>query len=195
MEKLVFDRKQYGFGMAGLGPIVRGYSIVASPHHAQSLAEISATDLIGYLAYATEIRENLTAYYGNCLLTEHGNTPLCQVDDAKSIHCFHPHFLLFPNAPDIVPAAIDYFGSCKRFTNLTEAINATQDAEQYILISPNKTDYYLFLPTSGFPRQFIRMLVAEAIGKPHLASWRDHPNLDEAVTNSDQNRLILSKNA
>lgn len=194
LTDLVFDKGQYSFSMAGLGPIVPGYSIVATHKHVQSLADLDCLELNSYLAYTEKIRNILTNHYGGCLLTEHGKTPLCKPEATGSIHCFHPHFLLFPNAPNIIPQGIEGLDSHKKFGSLEEAIEYSMDAEQYLLLSPGSTEYYVIVSERGFPRQYARMLVAEAKGCPDLASWRDYPELDKAIKYATENRTIVDGN-
>ncbi len=104
---------------------------------------------------------------------------LCGYYSHDESECFHPHFLLFPGAHDIVPACTDYFGTFEQVSDLSDVVKLA-DARQYLLVSPAAGKYLVFFPAAGLPRQFARGLVAEAHDVLERASWKDAPNYEEA---------------
>jgi len=81
---LVFHEGSAGIALAGLGPIVDGYTVVASRQHVSSATDLPGLALKSFCTYAEQIRGKLVEIYGSCLMTEHGKAGLCGMgDDAQ----------------------------------------------------------------------------------------------------------------
>lgn len=192
-ELLTVDSRKDAFTMAGLGPIVDGYAIVATRDHLYRLASSSAEYMVAYADYATQIRRKLAQHYGTCILTEHGNMPICGIDVYNHSHCFHPHFLLFPNGSSIFEAAREYFQyPGHQFSTLIEALNFGKSLNHYLLVSENEDGYFVFIPDKDLPRQFARALIAEGIDALELASWRNHPGVEMTLANANELKKLFS---
>lgn len=192
-ELLMVDSGKGAFTMAGLGPIVDGYAIVATKDHLDRLGSSSAEYIMMYADYATQIRRKLTQRYGTCILTEHGNMPVCGINVCNHSHCFHPHFLLFPNGSSIFEAAREYFQyPGHQFSTLIEALSFGKSLNHYLLVSENEDGYFVFVPNKSLPRQFARALIAEGIDALEFASWRDHPRVEMALTNANELKILFS---
>lgn len=189
-EQFVFHREGECYAMTGIGPIVPGYSVVATQTHAHSLSQLKSHALSEYLQYTTKIRNALSAEYGSCLLTEHGKMPICRSAVSTDSHCFHPHFLLFPNSPDVVERATSQIKDYVLTDNFYDAIEIGCRADQYLLVSPSEGHYIIFMPES-LPNQYARLLVAEGVGNIELASWRDYPNTDMALEYRNKHKKLF----
>src|SRR5689334_15782005 len=98
---LMYASNGRAFALCGLGPIVPGYSLVATKQHTASAADAVA-DSTELPKFAEQIRGLLASRYGNCLITEHGRVPVCfDPSGTSDPHCYHAHFLLFPGVPEI----------------------------------------------------------------------------------------------
>lgn len=178
------------FTIAGIGPLTPGYAIVATIEHLDQIRD--ADTIAQFSAYANKIRQALVDQFGSCLLTEHGHSPLCTLADTQNVHCFHPHFLLFPGAPSIVNSADEYFsGKGTTFSSLDAALAFGVNLPQYLLISESTSSFKVYPVVEGLPRQFARGLVAEQQGNEELASWRAHPGFDMAEKNANQIKALL----
>jgi len=72
-DQLVFLRSHAGIALAGLGPLVAGYSVVGTRQHVACLSGLDIRSRRQYLAFAENVRSVFAAKYGGCLLSEHGN--------------------------------------------------------------------------------------------------------------------------
>ena len=180
---LVYCSKPMGFAMCGLGPIVRGYSLIATHRHIRSCADAAGCEEYGFLAFASDVRAKLTSYYGQCLLAEHGRMPVCaDISNDSDPHCYHAHFLMFPGTPAIEDKAISYFSRADRVASLEDAIEMARAYEEYFLFSSDPECFLVMGGSERIIRQLARLIVAESLGCLELADWRTHAKRDEAVS-------------
>lgn len=178
------------YTMAGLGPLSDGYAIIARDIHGAIDEQIDSFQFEEFAKYAERIQSVLSAQFGTCVLTEHGKMPLCQPNGMANSHCYHTHFLLFPGVPDPLHEFSDYFGvDGERFESLFDALKVAAKYPNYLLVSARTGEYFVFSADHGLPRQFARVVVAETLDNPDLASWRTYPNGEWALRNA----LLLRK--
>jgi hypothetical protein len=179
---LVYMESGSGRALCGLGPLTEGYSVVATRDHIRSAAD--ALSLVPeFITFTESVRSQLTNMFGPTLLTEHGRLPVC-IDhgEGADTHCFHAHFLLFPAAPSIAKGtAATFFGVSDDAISLADALQLahTYD-EEYFLFSPTAEQASIMRSAPTLPRQFARVLVADAQGRPAAADWRTYPSLESA---------------
>lgn len=102
---LVYAADADFFAMCGYGPVVPGYSIVASRRHISSCADLSGLEKMRLGGFVSSVSK-LISMYGRPVITEHGRVPICDyLHDSADAHCYHAHLLLFPGSPSIVNAA------------------------------------------------------------------------------------------
>lgn len=176
---LVYAANASAFALCGLGPIVDGYSLVATREHTRSFAD-SAAKNGELIPFTQSVRNVLSDRYGPCLLSEHGRLPTCTMPTAADGHCFHAHFLLFPGSPDIAEQAQTYFARVVAASTLKAALAIARKQKEYFLLSPNPDRYFVMTRPGRLIRQFARLLVAEAVGHPELANWERHPEKQKA---------------
>lgn len=178
---LIYSSDDQGFALAGLGPIVKGYSVVASREHIASTADLSNNAASTFLNFALETRAFLTKTFGSCLMTEHGRLPVCvDVSGTTDTHCFHAHFLLFPGVGSVGQKAEEFFAKASHATNLIEALVIAREHQEYFLLSPTPDQYIVLTRPGRLIRQFARFLVADFVGAPERANWRKYPGHLEA---------------
>jgi hypothetical protein len=193
-SRLLIDVSPWGYSLAGLGPMVVGYSVIATHQHVIGLKELSRTDLENYCSYAISVADILSKKHGRCLILEHGNMAVCGIDSADRAHCFHPHFLLVPNDKCNTGPFDEYFKENKKwFKTLFEAVEYGAQQGQYVLAGTVSAGFNIYLPDGEVPRQFARGVVSEQLGLADKASWKDAPDLLLALANADELRLIFAK--
>jgi diadenosine tetraphosphate (Ap4A) HIT family hydrolase len=185
---LVFRETEHFIALAGLGPVVDGYCVVAAKAHTRSMADIPRSLKLQRSSFVNSLRQELTAKFGSCLITEHGRMAVCSSGEHDH-HCFHAHFLFFPGAPDIAQNAASYFLTVRDFDNLEEALQAGSQLDEYLLVSPSMDQYSIFATPLHAPRQLARLLVAFRIGNLELADWKLHPNRETSVRIANTLRL------
>jgi len=167
-----------GYAIAGLGPLADGYTVVATQGHLQGLAAASTELRTAYSDYTETLAKALTARYGACFIVEHGNMAVCGIEAEGRAHCFHPHFLLVPDARCSLDPFNEYFGSGHQmFDSLIDAVSFGADRGQYVLAGQFPGPFAVYLPQGELPRQFARALLAEQLGVDDRASWRAMPDL------------------
>jgi len=174
-QALVYAEAPLSFALCGLGPIVDGYSVVATRDHTLSCADAALTN--DELTRFTEsVRATLILRYGSCLMTEHGRLPVCTRPSGTEEHCFHGHFLLFPASPDIAKSAKLHFAQTYTASSLDAALEIARDQTEYFLLSPSPAEFCVMTRPVNLIRQFARYMVAEAIGCPDRADWSTYPD-------------------
>ena len=192
---LVYASDGSGIALCGLGPLVAGYSLVATRKHVRSAADARLGDAPDFLSFALGIRRKLSARFGSCLMTEHGRVPACiDVSGATDPHCYHAHFLLFPTAPPVEDQALQHFAKAEEAPTLDDAMRFAAQHQEYFFLSPS-ADRFLVLTRPGkLVRQFARFLAADALGAGDLANWRRFPSFDEAANQAvELKRLAISE--
>jgi hypothetical protein len=188
---LVYELNGTGIALCGLGPLVAGYSLVATRSHIRSVADAMLGEAPDFLSFAVGIRRKLSERFGSCLMTEHGRVPVCvDISGTTDPHCYHAHFLLFPAAPPIEDRARGHFAKAEEAHALSDAMQLAAQHEEYFLFSPS-TDRFLVLTRPGkLVRQFARFLVADALGASDLANWRRFPSFDEAANQAAELKML-----
>jgi diadenosine tetraphosphate (Ap4A) HIT family hydrolase len=191
---LVFLDREGFVALAGLGPVVYGYSLIAAKAHVRSMADIPAEAQSERDSFVNTVRERLSNKYGRCLITEHGRMRVC-IDDSDGLdaHCLHAHFLLFPGAGNICEIARSYFGNMETFDGLATALAQARHYEEYLLVSPTPDEVTIFSKPLNVPRQLARYLVAHESNTMHLADWRSHPNREHARSIAGEIRPLFEE--
>lgn len=191
---LVYKNDPAGFALCGLGPIVKGYSVVATQEHVRSAADAAARESLEFCGFVSDVRKKLESSYGPCLITEHGRLPVCiDVSGTTDPHCYHAHFLMFPRAPNIEEEARSYFARVEYASSLDDALSLARAHEEYFLLSPSDKQFAIMTRPGKIIRQFARLLVAESLGSSDLANWRLHSLREEAASTAAELRGLLAK--
>ena len=191
---LVFLDRGGFVALAGLGPVVEGYSLVAAKAHVRSMADVPVGSQAERDLFVSTVRTQLAKYYGSCLITEHGRIGAC-VDDSAGVdaHCLHAHFLLFPGAADVSGLARSYFVKMETFDAFPTALAQAKHYTEYMLVSPEPDKVNIFSGPLNIPRQLARYLVAHGSNTLHLADWRSCPNLDQARSTAVELRPLFQE--
>jgi hypothetical protein len=192
--ELVYYRDEASAALCGLGPLVKGYSLVAARNHVRSAADAALGPCTGLLKGLSAVRAHLSRRFGSCLVTEHGCVPVCvDVSGTSDPHCYHAHFLLFPGAPIIETAVRAPFAVAQEAASLDEALKIASKQEEYFLFSPTDTRFLVLTRPGRLVRQFSRMVVASALGEEKLTNWRKFPNRESAVADAAELRALVGQ--
>src|ERR1041385_4497204 len=189
--ELVFLESRNFYALAGLGPIVDGYCVIAAKSHVKSMADVPPSMMAERGDFLTSVRTKLMAMYGRCLITEHGRMTVCSTEHDH--HCFHAHFLVFPGAADISELANSYFSKSREFGSLEECLADGALGPEYFLISSNPSSFLTYSTPLNAPRQLARYLVAWNTGNTHLADWKNWPQRDRAKDIAENLRSAFGK--
>jgi diadenosine tetraphosphate (Ap4A) HIT family hydrolase len=102
-QRLIFAETPAYLAMCGLGPIVPGYSLVATKAHIPSMADLDRAGREALSAFLEQVSRLLGAEYGSAAVAEHGRVPICDfLTENADGHCYHAHLLMFPDAPPML---------------------------------------------------------------------------------------------
>jgi hypothetical protein len=189
---LVYQSDCTSLALCGLGPIVKGYSVVATRRHIRSAADATASEAPDFPTFASEIRSKHAGLYGQCLVTEQGRLPVCvDVSGTTDPHCYHAHFLMFPGVPPVETTTRAHFRKAEDASSLEEALEIARTHEEYSLLSPDPHHFIIMTRPGRLIRQFARLLVAESLGSPELANWRHHSLREDAALNAAELRGLF----
>lgn len=190
----MYRSESAGLALCGLGPIVKGYSVLGTRKHIPSAADAVAGECADFVAFVLDTREMLEKLYGRCLLTEHGRLPACiDISGTADPHCYHAHFLVFPGVPPIEATARSYFARMEHSSSLQDALEMATAHDEYFLLS-QEPDRFLVLTRPGMMiRQFARFLVAESLGHRERANWRRFPLLEESMATATELRALIAE--
>jgi diadenosine tetraphosphate (Ap4A) HIT family hydrolase len=160
--------EQNGFrAMPSIGQIVPGYLLLVPNQHYRAFADMSLAELNAAQALKMDLTEQMRSTYGNCLFFEHGaRTPDsggCGISHA------HLHIVPFPTEKDPVEELIRTF-PFEEVSDLLE-LKRVQPGKSYLYYESVCGNRYVFYPLF-IPSQFIRRLLAEALGIPRW-DWRE----------------------
>jgi len=180
--ELIYTENDHFVAMCGYGPVVPGYSIIATRAHVRSCADLNISELAELTRFVALVCERIGPSRA-AVITEHGRVPICDyLHGEADPHCFHAHLLLFPDAPAIAESAARHAPLRAYRPTLADALSFASTMDHYILISaPGGTSFSIFAPPEPLIRQFARSLVADAISKPELTDWRAQENREVAV--------------
>ena len=188
---LIYCQSEIGFALSGLGPLVPGYSVVATRAHVASVADAIVSSS-SFIKLIEDIRAELSIQFGNCIVTEHGRLPVCDdVSGTTDSHCYHAHVLIFPNVAVSTESVRSYFASWEEASNIVDATTLARNHKEYFLFSPDPTHFVVFTRPGKLIRQFARWLVADALGDPSLANWRQKPSRESAVVSAKELRALF----
>lgn len=200
-SSLIYHEDDTFFAMLGHGPIIEGYSLIATKAHIPSMLDIDERAAEKIVLFAQQVRQRLRPYYGEVLLTEHGRVAPCEVDErseckanclhTREAHCYHAHRLVFPLHIDLDEALNKYGLALKHYSSFIECYQKFTPKNEYLYWEkPDGTCTICSAPRQ-LVRQFFRREIAETINNPDLASWRKFPRLE--VVEEAKSRLIERK--
>jgi hypothetical protein len=165
------------FAMLGLGPIVEGYSLLATISHTPSMMDLSSSEAEHLSDFTHQVRALLKPHYGDAIITEHGRVAPC-IDrdrDKQESHCFHAHRLVFPVPLDLAGYLNDYGLDVFEYSSFIDCHrNFTWKGEYLYYERPDESCLIAAAPMR-LVRQFFRYKVADSVGHPELANWKDFP--------------------
>lgn len=188
-EQWVWAETDGFFAMVALGPIVEGMSIVASRAHAKSMFDLPDELSDGLTAFTRSTQAHLEETFDSPVhVTEHGRVGLCEFSSGRhDQHCFHAHRLLFPTSASLSSALQDSVIQPLRATSFAEARQMGGHLVEYLYYEAPDGSILVGSNAESTPRQFFRGVVAGAVGRPELRSWRANPQHD--FVNATRERL------
>lgn len=191
---LVFFDGLEAFALAGLGPVVPYYSVVACKAHVPSASD-AQRDGIGVIDVLRRVVGEFNRQGKRCIIAEHGRVPVCAERIGHERHCYHAHLLVFPGVAMPTLDVSPMFGRVRHYHDLVEALTEAPNSGEYYLLSDNLEATLTYSEPLAVPRQFLRSLLAAEVGRPELADWRQNPARNAAVDYASALRRSFGRRA
>jgi hypothetical protein len=193
IRQFIYAENQNFFAMLGLGPLIEGYSLIATKAHVASMIDLPLIAVNELIKFKEQVRHQLAVHYGDVIITEHGRVlPCFQIDSVQpENHCFHAHNLVFPISMDLTESLRERGFKLVEFSNFLEAREKFKQSGEYYYFERNDGSCVIAFEPGRLVRQFFRYLIAEQIGKPEFADWKKYPQID--VVLQARNQLLPEK--
>lgn len=161
--------------MMGLGPITQGYILILSKTHYSCCAAIPEELALEFQELVDRVAKAQREVYGCSLFFEHGRSGSCMPNSMGEDHCFHAHLHLVPTtAPLASRVGQDYDLQLIRDWPSVRASYKVNPAP-YILVQTQGGISFYSTPEK-LARHYLRSVLAELYGVPHLADWMAFPS-------------------
>jgi diadenosine tetraphosphate (Ap4A) HIT family hydrolase len=186
----VYARSGSFYSMLGLGPVVEGYSLLATTDHTKSMLDLSEAEVEELIDFTQYTRKLLSTHYGDSIITEHGRVAPCVGSnrDRQQTHCFHAHRLIFPTSADLTEAISNYGLEVQEYSNFREGWSQFSWTGEYLYFERADGSCLIAGAPMRSVRQFFRHKVAELMGQPEVANWSEYPQL--RVLEAARRRLL-----
>jgi diadenosine tetraphosphate (Ap4A) HIT family hydrolase len=173
--------------MLSLGPIVEGYTLVLPRQHHACVGEIPLGLRDAFLSQVHKVSQALELHYGKLIAFEHGRATCAA--GAPATHCHHAHLHLVPTSVDLVELLSHQLettqfstAACDDGTSICKALGAFWDTmnvtlHPYLLAMSQSGACVHFIEEALRP-QYLRYLLANAVGDVELANWVANPGHD-----------------
>jgi ATP adenylyltransferase len=157
-----------------LGPLVSGHTLLCPKMHVRSFAQLAPGLHDEYQVVKKELWQALSCRFNsNIHFFEHGmaatdNRILCTTDHA------HMHFVPLPYSCDV--AGIEQLPWTEFDGSLGELTRLSQGREYILYGSPDGVCRLLIAGDRSFESQYMRKLLAQALGCGENWNWRDNPD-------------------
>jgi diadenosine tetraphosphate (Ap4A) HIT family hydrolase len=173
----------WGVVMPSIGPITDGHVLLLPKQHLRRTVLLAESVDEAFDREVDLILAVLTEQYGSPVhVFEHGSRVagrmVCSIDHA------HLHFV--PLAADIakVRPAKEEFGTWRSVEPGLRALRAAVGESEYLYYRQPDGECWILSPdgTSDIRSQLLRQRLAEEAGYGHRWNWREHPQIDAAIS-------------
>lgn len=154
-----------------LGHLVEGYTMVVSRVHAVCMGELTASEWNELEDVKVWLRKITEPQFGPITFFEHGSVTDSVPSGSSVIHA-HVHAMPIPasswkqilgSSPLSSVASVDF------------ARDSFAKGRTYLLVERPNGLFYGFWPDQGLPSQYLRRLVARAVGEDGRWNWQYYP--------------------
>lgn len=177
--------------IASFGQLTEGYLLVITKQHFASMSHIPE-DYYGELEdLNTQIRKLLSASYGPTLVFEHGPMPFSESHSSAEgggacVDHAHLHYVPI-NSWKRIHLHLNQNFHWRQVSKLKELTIQAIKSQPYFYIETPEHERMIYTVAPETPSQYIRRLIADAIGEPQKWNWREYPESERLI--STVNRL------
>jgi diadenosine tetraphosphate (Ap4A) HIT family hydrolase len=160
-----------------IGQIVEGYLLIATRRHFRALADLPADMAPELRSLLVLLQDVLGEIYGRPCAFEHGTRTNC----AGGCGIYHAHLHVVPVRNGIEPLnALKKRHPYVEISGLAAIPEVIRPSDSYLYYQASSGENYV-VPVSYVPSQFVRRLLAEAVGEPNW-DWRRSTQEDRLVS-------------
>lgn len=152
-EKTIYETENFKV-VSAVGQITEGYSLIMPKDHYHCI--------------------------GACIFYEHGRVGYCNVQPGEQL-CYHGHTHAVPLNVNLYESLVSDGLVPVKLSDPGEIFNKYSTLGHYLYFEDNDSNAYMFQITHPIPRQYLRKLTANAIGKPELADWSKYPEREKML--------------
>lgn len=179
-DRLVFESMNFMI-IATLGQILEGYVLIVPKRHTICFGEFSDQEMEEVALLKQKVKGAIaSAYRQNPIFFEHGVV-------GQSVK--HAHMHAVPTDTDLFQKIVADFPDYQRITSLTSLQEVFQREGPYLYYENAEGQMFLF-HIFKWP-QYLRIVLAEAVGMPERADWKKMDQiLDSAIRLETKRKLI-----
>jgi len=179
-DRLLFQTHHF-YGLLGLGPIVEGYTVLASKDHHRCYREIPRSLWPEMEVCIQFVAQLLASAFSRPVIYEHGKAGGCFIRDGSFKHCYHAHMNFIPSMGRL-PSHLqndDSVGVRWEPQGPLECVLGEDRHEPYLLFSSSARRWSLaeISDPRRLPSQYLRKVLANHLGGCAEWDWRESPNL------------------
>lgn len=187
LDPLILLEGVHTYITMAIGQIVEGYLQVCSQKHRTAATGLEQHEVPEMEQMKSIIRNSYQRVYNNRgIAFEHGKAGSCLWDDAQKGHkydlCYHAHIHFVPVEIDIRPGIKKILPRevvVRNFSELKEFRTNELGNDSYLYFEDSQEVGYVYpVNDEEIPRQFLRKLVARAIGLPERSDWVKYPGIE-----------------
>lgn len=178
-EKTIYETENFKV-VSAVGQITEGYSLIMPKDHYHCIGALPENYQKEYIALKNKIRSALGKIYGACIFYEHGRVGYCNVQPGEQL-CYHGHTHAVPLNVNLYESLVSDGLVPVKLSDPGEIFNKYSTLGHYLYFEDNDSNAYMFQITHPIPRQYLRKLTANAIGKPELADWSKYPEREKML--------------
>jgi diadenosine tetraphosphate (Ap4A) HIT family hydrolase len=160
-----------------VSPLVPGHLIIHSHEHHGCAGEVPRAEMAELDALRRQVTDLVRGAYGAATLYEHGRAGHCLSDGPEHRLCHHFHLHCVPGDLDVSDRLAPRFDRID-MAAYTEISDHYEQHGDYLYLEDDQGRQSYFVVNKKIERHLMRTLIAERLGHPGRADWRQHAAAD-----------------
>lgn len=175
-ESRILDENEDWVVVPSLGPLAAGHVMVLPRDHLFASLDANRRSLALFQSLVATVSDRLRQLYPDpVLIFEHGST---QADASCGACIDHAHLHIVPGPASFIESTRALFSNWEDFrswTHLGEGRYRVRPPYHLIGVIGPKPELYIRRSSGNVPSQFLRQILARAMGRPDAWNWRRDP--------------------
>ena len=175
-----------------VGALIEGWILIISKRHVPAMGALTREELCELNELVMKIRDLMESTYGSVVVFEHG--PACE---GTTFGCGidHAHFHVVPLRIALIPLVEKELRSSPMWETIADNRDLSRihlRKSSYLYILENGRDHGNVACLCAVPSQFMRCVVANSLGIPHLYDYRKYNFRHNAIATLRQLEVAYS---